>query len=136
MGAPNRIPYELDWVTLRAGCSVGHVFNELRMEIENDVIAINGVKRLQEDFRFVVELLRDGTTIVIGQINIIPRILVKIGIVDETIMVKDEGNKSEWNARVTLNDEGRCVLQSDDGVLEHWQFRKRALQRLFFGDVE
>jgi len=37
-------------------------------------------------------------------------------------------------ATVGLNDEGRCILRLEDMTeLEQWQFRKRALESLFFG---
>ena len=46
---------------------------------------------------------------------------------------EDWGSKKKWYATVGLNDEGRCVLRLEDGTeLEPWQFRKRALEDLFF----
>jgi hypothetical protein len=68
----------------------------------------------------------------------LPRVVVKIGIVGEEIEVRDGAQNKIWRVRVGLNDEGRCLLRHQDGEtvteLEQWQFRKRALEGLFLGD--
>jgi hypothetical protein len=126
------IPQELNWVEKRAGCNIVEVFNRLCMEIANDIIAINGIK--YKEFYFKQESLSDGT-IVIGQPNRTPRLTVAIGIVDQKIVVVDQATADRWSVRVGLNNEGRCTLKLEDGTeLEQWQFRKKALEELFFGD--
>jgi hypothetical protein len=127
------IPPELDWVEKRAACNAGQVFDELCVGIRKDVEAINQTRGLKKPAHFAANLLSDQSTIVVGQPNRSPRVIVKIGIVGDSIAVSDGSQRLEWSAAVTLNDEGRCVLKLEDGViLEQWQFRKRALDHLFF----
>ena len=126
------IPQELDWVEKRAACNLAEVFHRLCIEIGNDIISINGIK--YKELYFKQESLRDGS-IVIGQPNRTPRLAVSIGIVDQKIVVQDQATPDKWSVRVGLNNEGRCVLKVEGGSeLETWQFRKKALENLFFGD--
>jgi hypothetical protein len=128
----NSVRQELNWVEKRAACKAEEVFHQLCIEIQNDIIAINGIK--YKELYFKQESLRDGT-IVIGQPNRIPRMTVSIGIIDQQIVVQDQATPDRWRVRVGLNNEGRCVLKLEDGSeLETWQFRKKALDALFFDD--
>lgn len=135
MVTTNNIPQQLDWVTKRANCTAARVFNELCGSIEDDVLAINSVKGLSGNDGFRAEMHSSGTTIYIAQPNRIPRKLVAVGVDQGQILVRQEWNGGEqWNATVGLNDEGRCTLRLEDSTeLEQWQFRKRALEGLFFG---
>jgi len=129
------IPQELDWVSKRAACNVGQVFDELCAEIMKDVEAVNLARKLKDYDLVSANVLSDHSTIVIGQPMHVPRVVVKIGVVGDAIMVSDASRKADWAVKVSLNSEGRCILKSDDGTeLERWQFRKRALEHLFFGD--
>jgi len=129
------IPQELDWVSKRAACHVEQVFHELCAEIMKDVEAVNLARKLKEYDLVSANILSDHSTIVIGQPMHVPRVVVKIGIVGDAIMVSDDSRKTDWIAKASLNCEGRCILKLDDGTeLERWQFRKRALGHLFFGD--
>lgn len=124
------VPQTLNWVEKRAACRVEEVFNQLCIEIESDIIAINGL--LRKELYFKQETLRDGT-LVIGQPSRYPRVTVSIGIIEQQIAVRDQATPNEWAVRVGLNNEGRCVLKlEDDSELETWQFRKKALDALFF----
>ncbi len=128
----SQIPIRLDWVNMRANCSIARVFNEICDGIRDDVQAVNSARGLQNN-PFRDELHSSGTTIYVGQANI-PRKVVAIGVVEDQIMARQEWNGGEtFNVTVGLNDEGRCVLRLDDSTeLEQWQIRKRALESLFF----
>lgn len=131
------IPQELNWVQKRAECSAAKVFRELQGGIENDVAAANEAKRLAgrffPDTRLASQLTADGKVFVVAQINIAgPRVVFILG--DGMIEARNEVEGIRWTATLTLNDEGRCKLKLDDGrELEQWQFRKLALESLFFG---
>jgi hypothetical protein len=49
-----------------------------------------------------------------------------------TIDVLEKDYKPLLTALAMLNDEGECKLKVGDQKLELWQFRKRALENLFF----
>jgi hypothetical protein len=127
----NNVPQELNWVEKRAGCNIADVFARLCLEIQDDIIAINAIK--YKEFYFQQDSLKDGS-IVIGQPKRTPRVTVMIGVVDQKIMVRDQATQEQWSVTVGLNNEGRCVLRLEDiSELETWQFRKKALDALFFG---
>jgi hypothetical protein len=126
------VPQELNWVEKRAACNIAEMFDKLCLEIQDDIIAINAVK--YKEFYFKQDSLSDGS-IVIGQPKRTPRVTVMIGIVEQKIMVQDQATPDRWSVSVGLNDEGRCVLKLEGGSeLETWQFRKKALDALFFAD--
>ena len=65
----------------------------------------------------------------------VPRATVIVGIQNDRLTVFQDWDKKSWSASVGLNREGRCILKLEDGTeLEQWQFRKKALEGLFFGD--
>jgi hypothetical protein len=131
------IPKKLDWVAKRAECTLARVFNELCDGIEEDVTAANIARELRPDQAFVAQLFTSGTSIAVGRHGAVPRIRVIVGIVEDRIDVVYEPSNGRWGARIGLNDEGRCILKLvEDGTpLEQWQFRKRALEDLFFGSL-
>ncbi|MGB6722515.1 MAG: hypothetical protein WBE72_17085 [Terracidiphilus sp.] len=130
------IPQELNWVEKRAACTVATVFNQLCDGIKADVEAINAALHLTEKNLFQADIHSDGTTIIVGQPNVVPRKRLYIGTNGERIQVFQEWDKTKWSATIGLNDEGRCTLRLDSvQELEQWQFRKKALEGLFFGEV-
>lgn len=129
------IPQELNWVERRAACTVAKVFHELRLGIDNDISTINATKQPSEDNRFSVEPLQSGMGVVIGQPRRVPNRRVLVAVSDHDIEVHDEVKGVKWSATVGLNYEGRCILRLGDGTeLEQWQFRKKALEGMLFGD--
>ncbi len=130
----NTVPQELNWVEKRAACTVGQMFNKLCNDFEGDVSAINTVRKLSDNNRFCINPVGDGSTIVIGQPSRFPRVVVKIGVVENEIEVQDGATRSAWRVGIGLNNEGRCTLRLNESTeLEQWQFRKKALEGLFFG---
>jgi len=122
----------LDWVAKRAACNLAAIYHQLCLEIDNDIIAVNAL-RDDKEMHFRRDSLADGS-IVIGQPQRIPRVTVTIGIVDQTILVRNQAAQEQWSAMVGLSNECRCVLRlvQDKSELETWQFRKKALDALFF----
>lgn len=131
------IPQELNWVGKRAACTIAKVFNQLCDGITNDVAVVNAARGLAGDSQFSATMHSDGSTIFVGQPNRIPRRRIIVGAGDGRIVVEQDWNRQRWSASIGLNNEGRCTLRLDDGAeLEQWQFRKKALESLFFDDKE
>lgn len=127
------IPQDLNWVEKRAACTVATVFNQLCDGIRDDVQAFNSISALADQFQ--ADMHSTGTTILVGQPNEVPRKRVYIGIVGKKVQVFREWDNGKWSVSLGLNNEGRCILRLDNGSeLEQWQFRKMALESLFFGD--
>lgn len=131
------IPEVLDWVAVRAGCTVEAIFNNLCDEIEVDVATVNSIRELSERYRFKAEMMSGGTTIVVAQPMLVPRARAFIGIAQGKIHVRQDWIGGEnWSVSVGLNDAGKCTLRLEDQTeIERWQFRRRALERLFFDDA-
>ena len=51
---------------------------------------------------------------------------------ESCIVVVDENDKELFSASVTVNNDKECVVVVGDEELEQWQFRKKALETLFF----
>jgi hypothetical protein len=128
------IPQELDWVEQRAACSAEQIFKELQMGIENDVSSMNAVDPDNE--HFVAQLTSDGKVLIVANDGPWSKGRVKLFAVAGKIEVRDEIAQTEWSAKVVFSDDGRCRLRlvEDGRELEQWQFRKKALEGLFFGD--
>lgn len=134
----NTVPQELDWVSKRAACTAERIFFQLVAAIKEDVKARNVSGG---DVQFVAELTGDQMTLVIGETGTWARKeRVRIFALNGKIEVRDEIRGAKFAAKVFLNDEGRCQLKMQDETeedgreLEQWQFRREALEGLFFGD--
>ena len=128
------IPKELNWVDKRAACTLATVFNQLCNGITGDVEAANSARQLEEIDRFSAAMHPSGNAIFVGRLNRTPRARVIVGVLDGHIEVRQEWDEASWRVSVGLNDEGRCILWLDGKELEYWQFRKKALEELLFGD--
>jgi hypothetical protein len=125
------IPQELDWVSKRAGCSAVQIFKELQSGIESDVVAANKANTALGPF--ITALTPDGFAFIVSvKDEVGPRVVFYYA--NERIEVKDEKRNLKFFASLALNSSGRCVLRVDGEELEQWQFRKKALECLFFGD--
>ncbi|MFC5862288.1 hypothetical protein ACFPT7_08285 [Acidicapsa dinghuensis] len=126
-------PQQIDWVTKQAQCNAQKVFRELCEGIESDVQRMNSIGQFPLRESFVVEVNPEGTTIGVGKPHLTPRRRVLLTLDGNAVKVHLDGVERDWQACVSLNDQWRCVLKLDDGTeLEQWQFRKKALEQLFF----
>jgi hypothetical protein len=125
-----------DWVTARANCSASEVFKTLETQVKSDVEKRNGLRTSEEmkfDIKFAIEssmqvfrvgVFRDSQRLNYSVFSQIP-----------------EGIKVEYKEReplvgvLTLSNDGECRLRVKD-VEEYafWQFRKLALEPIFFGN--
>jgi hypothetical protein len=82
---------------------------------------------------FITALTPDGFAFIVSvKDEVGPRVVFYYA--NERIEVKDEKRNLKFFASLALNSSGRCVLRVDGEELEQWQFRKKALECLFFGD--
>jgi hypothetical protein len=119
---------DFDWVSALSECSIGTIFEKLKLQIKNDVETRD---RLLKDTPYCFKFEsnhRDFSAILDGK-GIHRSINFSLG--ERSISVSDGGNLM-FEATVTLNDEGRCVARVNDQERELWQVRKMALEKLFF----
>jgi hypothetical protein len=126
------IPQELNWVEKRAACTAETLFSQLVLGIGEDIKARNAAGA---DAQFAAGLTSDRRALIVGESGTWARKeRVRIFPLKGKIEVRDELTNASFSAEVFLNDEGRCKLRLDGGVeLEQWQFRRMALEGLFFG---
>ncbi len=138
-------PQELDWVTERAKCTIRSVFKRLLHEIVVDVARRNdhltdsqksngvcfSVKEEDEE-AFVVERKGQGYAGAVSFVILGSFISATSGVGSGTIQ-----------ATIGMNDSGRCMLRipkvngqaTEYHEIETWQFRKKAMESLFFPDA-
>jgi len=138
MGAPNLIPSNLDWVTARAECSVVHVFKEIEQGVIADVEKAQSFVLPTEPIKFSIAKGASNRFTVVRVDDPISAISHSVYFVckrGEIQVYEDAANGEElrMKATLTLTDDGHCKLKVGDEELYQWQFRRRALENLFFG---
>jgi hypothetical protein len=117
------------WVKAVGLCSVGKVFDELKLDLKRDVEERNGLLTAAEPYKFT-STPRNGDVIVSLDGNNRHH-SVTFSMHTQGITVRsDDGTTFE--ASLTLNDEGECRYRVNGQECEPWQMRKRALWKLFF----
>ena len=131
-----QIPKELDWVSERSKCAAFEIFVQLRIEVEKDVATRQALEppdhhSFKTEFTFrnsssdIFCVLRGGMR---------KPSVVQFRLEGESIAVRDESNKTVMRATLGLNELGECILRLEDNIeLRTWQFRHKALEKLFFG---
>lgn len=119
---------ETDWVTARSKCTLHTLFEQLKTGVERDTETRHAIPGEASGFRFVA----NGRTFFVAMNCDDVRHTVKFQLGRKTIAVTlDDEPLLEGEAMFC--DDGICRLSVDGVPLELWQFRRRALERLFFG---
>jgi hypothetical protein len=121
---------EFDWVAARAECSIERVFQQIRMGVESDIERMNKLRPANADYGFKI-VLSEGKIAVVRQGYISPRSVTFTRARNGISIVNDEG-KVTMEATLTLSDDGECRLKINGREREFWQFRRKALEDLFF----
>ena len=124
-----------DWVTARHNCSLAAVFERLKDQTAADVKIREGLRadlRVESGRTFVFQASLNSFRVFIqnGERNSIVA-SVSFRLADGAVEVsRDE--QPAFKGFATLCDDGECRLKVEDQDLNLWQFRKRALEDLFF----
>ena len=125
-------PSQFDWVTARSKCSLQVVFKELHDGVQNDVATANAVASRNGQIRFAVTTLQQRRFSVVREDGQIPESvefsLERTGI----ILVRYTEQDKTLQAGISFNPDGSCMITLDGKELYQWQFRRMALERLFF----
>ncbi len=124
------LPTDFDWVRARSACSLPVVFKELQLGVQNDALAMESLAAGQ--VRFSVTALMRGRFSVVREEKGFPDSMT-FALENGAITVRDDENAVIATATVTLNDKGECKLKVGTDELEQWQFRRKTLEKLFFG---
>jgi hypothetical protein len=123
---------DFDWVKARSECSLVAAFIRLKKNIRSDVEAANQLyKDIHRKFGIIVH---DGGTFAVYE-DAIPHQNVTFKLNESRISVSGEcdgQDEVKFFATLTLNKDKKCMLLVGGDELEEWQFRKRALEAIFF----
>jgi hypothetical protein len=120
-----------DWVTERANCSLGVVFDRLLEDTRADAATRNkqmGPVRLEVDAKPQVFTVF-ATDVKTSRVT---RVEFQLGANTIEVVALD-GGTLRLSAGLSLGDDGVCRLVVGGAGLLPWQFRRRALEGLFFG---
>jgi hypothetical protein len=123
---------DFDWVGALSSCALSTVFEKLKTQVAADV------ERRREQLKasganYTFQFSPDGTNFMVDTLgNKISGRAIKFKLTDTSIVVYDFQDKLLFEATLTLSDEGECRLLIDKQEKDLWQFRKRALETLFF----
>lgn len=121
------------WVTARHACSPFEVYKLLQSGCERDIEERNALRKSPTDDPFTFKLTTDGDGFYVlrqGERRIASS--VAFNWTEAGISVLGNDRTVFLEATLTLNDEGECRLKVGAEELSLWQFRKRALEDLFF----
>jgi hypothetical protein len=122
---------EFAWVNARASCSIGLLFEQLKAQVEKDIDARQALSKgppYYYSFRFKVE---NNTIIALIEGHRLHE-SITFRLSGDAIEVMGKDGKLLLSGKATLNNDGDCRLRVNGDELELWQFRKKALEDLFF----
>jgi hypothetical protein len=122
-----------EWVKIRHKCTVGAIFERLRGEVESDVnarIELNAAEEISKRFEFKFDSTGDLFSASVQRNEF--KGSVRFRIANGAIEALDRDDISIIKGTVNVSDDGICRIKVADLELDSWQFRRRALERLFF----
>jgi hypothetical protein len=120
-----------NWIKAKADCSLAQVFKQLELGAANDVDAANEQRKPEDRHTFSISSAHGRFSIARESRSALP-VSVDFSLEGDEIVVCT-GNEIILRATITLNNQGRCMLQVDGEELEQWQVRRMALEDLFSG---
>jgi hypothetical protein len=135
--ASKTLPPDFHWVLARFKCSVSEIFQQLDVGIRDDVEKRQTLADTnKEDVRFSVSANISGSRFSVSRLdNVLYQLHMQYVYFERhrnEIQVLDNKHEIVLRATLTLNNEGECKLKVGDEELDQWQFRRKALEELFF----
>ena len=121
---------KFDWVTERSACSLPKVFQELRLQVEEDVKTRNGLRPPNSPYEFSVVENGEEFTAILEAKELRRSVIFSLG--EHAILVRGGENDLKLEVRLNFTDEGKCTLNVDGKQHEFWQVRRMALEDLMF----
>ncbi len=131
------VPPNLDWVKVRAECSIAHIFKELELGAREDAEKAQSLVPANQTTKFSVTKIVGSRFAVVRADDPLSPISQSVYFVCKRneITVSDDselGEKLRMTATLTLTNTGHCKLKVGSEELFQWQFRRMALEALFF----
>jgi len=119
---------DFDWVTIRSKCSALEVLKRLQRGADEDARIRTGLPAAAPRVTFSVKASAEGFSVVRSGND---PASVEFEIAGDGIRAKRDG-LTLIEATLVVNDQGECKLKVGSQELSAWQFRRRALEDLFF----
>jgi hypothetical protein len=132
----DKVPEQFDWVHARSKCSLASVFKELEQGVREDIDIAQSLVPPKNELRFsVVKAVgsRFSATRVDDPFTSSLGRSVDFAYSKDRITVYNEKDEMLFAATLTLNNKGKCRLVVNNKELTQWEFRRMALEKLFFG---
>jgi len=129
----NTAPPDLDWIKARSECSLGRVFSQIFIEVDQDVKDINLLPNTPgyPPPAFAVQKHESGNSFLVYEVGNV-NALVKMQLGQDRILITMPDGK-QIPVTLTLNNDGACKLKvNGEGEFERWQVRRMALESFFF----
>jgi hypothetical protein len=132
------VPEQFDWVHARSECSLPNIFKELEQGVRDDLEAAQSLVPQNNELKFSLAKASPKRFSAVRVDDPMRSISNAVDFVcaRDKIEVYDNSNQLLYSATLTLNNEGKCRLLVEGTELAHWQFRRMALEKLFFGPFE
>ena len=126
-------PASFDWVRARSECSLQHVFKELENGVRGDVESVKSLPIPGSTIRYSVTASERGRLFVVrAETDDSFTDSVDFILANGAITAQDDDGKFRHTATLTLDNEGKSKLMVGNDALDQWQFRRMALEKLFF----
>jgi hypothetical protein len=128
------LPEDFHWVIARSKCSIATMFMELELGVIDDTEKAQSLVPPQEWTKFSVTKTI-GTRFAAARVDdpvTCRATRVHFSYANNEIQVHDNDGKLLLKATLTLTNDGECKLKVGEQELDQWQFRRMALESLFF----
>jgi len=121
---------DFDWVKARAECSLVAAFIRLEKSCQKDVDAANGLFKPR---KFGLLTHDPNSFSVYEDVQPQRHLTFKLSKSQIAVVKRRDGREDEqFSATLTINKDKQCRFLVGSDELEEWQFRKKALEPLFF----
>jgi hypothetical protein len=126
-----------NWVAARNACSISAVFDKLMLDVKSDIDQRQELRERHEGLGHLESFTfaSNGSKFSAIAQNPKSRHSIIFSLRENRLVVSNEHDKELFVATVTLNNDKRCMLVVAGEQMEAWQFRRLALETLFFGDL-
>ena len=121
---------KFDWVRRRSACSLAGVFKTLRLEVEEDVKARNGLRPPTAPYEFSLADTDDGFNVILEAKQV--RQSVNFKLAEHAIVVRNGKDEPMFEVILAFSDDGDCILRVNHEDRKSWQVRRMALEQLMF----
>lgn len=134
-------PDDFDWVAAQAKCNTAAFFERLKQGLANDVQRRNALSESESGVTF--EYYEEEN----GQVEVSRAVPSRFGQSEVTAVVRflRHGRRIEvvgedidvaLHAVLSLDPEGHCRVVVGEALYSEWEFRRMALEQLFFPEHE